>query len=132
MYNFSASLNDGSENDTEREVDELTDSVDKLGREHHLPTFTSKNTTRPTNDDGRNKGPSADRRKGNDGGATEQLETCGYEVVPDVLETDGGTWELMSRVQNTFSIHDVDCLLSCSYHLTSARCIDGGIRRRSN
>ena len=52
-----------------------------------------------------------------------KLKICGYEVVPDVLETDGGTWEfiiLIYKVHHTFSIHDVDWLLSCSYHLTSA------------
>ena len=84
MYNFSASLNDGSENDTETEVEELTNSIDKLGRDHQLPTFTGKKTTSHTSDDGRNEGPSADRWEGNDGGATEQLEAFGYEVVPDL------------------------------------------------
>jgi hypothetical protein len=108
MYNLSASLGDGSESDTQTEVDELKKAVDKLGRENQLPTFTSKKSKRPTDDDGTNEGPSTHRRKGNDGGATEQLETCGYEVVPDILETDGGTWELISKVQHTFSIHDVD------------------------
>ena len=108
MYNLSTSLDDGSESDAQREVDELKKSVDKLSRENRLPTFTSKKTKRPTYDDGRNEGPNAHRQKGIDGGATEQLETCGYEMVPDVLETDGGTWELIFKVQHTFSIHDVD------------------------
>ena len=108
MYNLSASLDDGSESDAEREVDELTKSIDELSREHQLPTFTGKTTKGPTDGDGRNKGPSAHHGKGSDGGATEQLETCGYEVVPDVLDTDGGTWELISKVQHTFSINDVD------------------------
>ena len=108
MYNLSTSLDDGSKSDTQREVDELKESVDKLAKENRLPTFTSKKTKRPTYDDGRNEGSSARRRKGNDRGPTEQLETCGYEMVSDVLETDGGTWELISKVQHTFSIYDVD------------------------
>jgi hypothetical protein len=108
MYNLSTSLDDGSESDTERKANELKESIDKLGREHQLPAFTEKKNKRPTKDDGRKEGPSPQHQKGNDGGAAEQLETCGYEVVPDVLETDGGTWELISKVQHTFSIHDVD------------------------
>ena len=57
----------------------------------------------------------------NNGGAIEQLQASEYEVVLDVLETDGGTWELIDDLQgatprymNTkvqhgshFSIHDV-------------------------
>ena len=132
MYNLFASLDDGSESETEGEVKELTESIDEFGTELQLPTFTSKKTKRTTNNDGRNEGPSARRQKGNDEGATKLLKTCGYEVVPDVLETDGGTWESIFKVQHTFFIHDVDWLLSCSSHLTSARCINGGIRRRSN
>jgi hypothetical protein len=106
MYKFSTSIDDGIES-TERQINEVMKSIDKTGWEHQLPTFTSKKNKRPT-DDGRNEGPSAYHQKGDDGGVTEQLETCGYEVVPDVLETDSGTWELISRVQHTFSIHDVD------------------------
>lgn len=59
-------------------------------------------------DGGSQAGPSV-RREGDDGGANEQLEACGYEIVPDVLGTDGGTWELLTKVRNRniFSIHDV-------------------------
>ncbi|KAF8468574.1 kinase-like domain-containing protein [Russula ochroleuca] len=58
----------------------------------NLPTFTGK-TKREEDQIEPNV-----RRKGNDGGAIEQLEACGYEVVPDVLETDDGTWELISKL----------------------------------
>jgi hypothetical protein len=93
-------LNEESENeDTAREVKNLSASVTKASKENMLPTFTGK-TERPTNNDGGNRTGSNVCRKGDDGGAIEQLESCGYEVVPDVLETDGGTWELISKVQH--------------------------------
>jgi hypothetical protein len=134
MYNFSASLNDESGNDT-REVDKLMESVNTLIREHQLPMFNTdkKNErTSTTSDDERNEGRSAHCWESNDGGVTEQLETCGYKVVPDVFEAEGGTWELLFKVQHNFSIHDIDCLLPCSHHPISAWYIDGVIRRRSN
>jgi hypothetical protein len=31
-------------------------------------------------------------------GAARQLEDSGYEVVPDIFETDGDTWELINKV----------------------------------
>ncbi|KAF8480135.1 hypothetical protein DFH94DRAFT_692479 [Russula ochroleuca] len=78
-------------------VENLKASVNKLSKEHKLPMFTDK-TKRPAgNDWGNRTGPNV-RPKGDDGGANEQLEACGYEVVPDVLETDGGTWELISKL----------------------------------
>jgi hypothetical protein len=113
LYNLSSALNDESENeDTAREVKDLTASVTKVSKEHKLPTFTGK-TERPTNNDGGNRtGPNV-RPKGDDGGANEQLEACGYEVVPDVFETDGGTWELISKVQHQtyFFIHGVALII---------------------
>jgi hypothetical protein len=30
----------------------------------------------------------------------DQLESCRYAVVADVWETDGGTWELLTKVQS--------------------------------
>ena len=93
-------MNDESENeDTAREVKNITAGVNKVSREHMLPTFTSNTKCPASNDGGIQTGPNV-RRKGNDGGAIEQLEACGYEVVPDVLETDDGTWELISKVQH--------------------------------
>jgi hypothetical protein len=35
----------------------------------------------------------------NRGGVIEQLKACGYEVVPDVWDTDRGTWEPLFKVQ---------------------------------
>ncbi|KAH9003162.1 hypothetical protein EDB86DRAFT_3100341 [Lactarius hatsudake] len=49
-------------------------------KEHELPTFTDKT------------------KHGCDEGAAEQLEAYGYEVVPDILETEGGTWELIDKL----------------------------------
>jgi hypothetical protein len=83
-----------SENgDTKRRVRNFAASIHEISLEHDLPTFTSKT------EDGEDKTEPNVRRKGGDGGAIGQLEACGYEVVPDVLETDGGTWELISKVQ---------------------------------
>ncbi|KAH9995504.1 kinase-like domain-containing protein [Russula vinacea] len=93
LYNLSSALNDESESgDTKRKVEELATSVSKVSKEHKLPTFTGK-TKR-----GEDQAEPNVRRKANDGGANEQLEACGYEVVPDVLETDGGAWELISKL----------------------------------
>jgi hypothetical protein len=87
-------LNDGSENeDTKRKVKNFASSVYETSIEHKLPTFTSKTKC------GEDQTEPNVRRKGDDEGANGQLEACGYKVVPDVLETDGGTWELISKVQ---------------------------------
>jgi len=95
LYNLSSALNDESENgDTNRKVEHLKASVHEARKVHKLPTFTGK-TKREEDQIEPNV-----RRKGKDGGAIEQLEACGYEVVPDVLETDDGTWELISKVQH--------------------------------
>jgi hypothetical protein len=92
-------LNDERENeDTAREVKNITAGVNKVSREHMLPTFTSNTKCPASNDGGIQTGPNV-RRKGDNGGPIEQLEARGYEVVPDVLETDGGTCELISKVQ---------------------------------
>ncbi|KAH9047384.1 hypothetical protein EDB84DRAFT_483455 [Lactarius hengduanensis] len=76
LYNFCSALADESDNgDTGTEVKKLATSVERFSKEHDLPTFT-----------------------GGDGGAAEQLEAYGYEVVPDILETEGGTWELIDKL----------------------------------
>jgi hypothetical protein len=38
------------------------------------------------------------RQNSEDGRVTDQLEACGYKVVPDVFEAAGGTWELLNKV----------------------------------
>ncbi|KAH8990320.1 hypothetical protein EDB92DRAFT_1999275 [Lactarius akahatsu] len=58
----------------------LATSVEKFSKEHELPTFTDK------------------AKHGGDGGAAEQLEAYRYQVVPDILETEGGTWELIDKL----------------------------------
>jgi uncharacterized protein YrzB (UPF0473 family) len=85
-------LNDESGNeDIQRKVEKLT--VYDVSKKHVLPTFTGKtedqteyNVCRKSDDEGAN--------------GHWQLEVCEYKVVPDVLETDGGTWELISKVQH--------------------------------
>ena len=94
LYNLSSALDDESEDDTEQRVKDLRSTVNAARKKHKLPTFTGKTK------DGEDQTEPNVRRKGDDGGANEQLEACGYEVVPDVLETDGGTWELISKVQH--------------------------------
>jgi serine/threonine protein kinase len=63
---------------------------------------------------------------GDNSGTDIQLEDAGYEVVPDVLETDGGTWELVDKVNieiiSPFMISHRR--LSCSCHLISEQYID--------
>ncbi|KAH9168836.1 hypothetical protein EDB89DRAFT_1559152 [Lactarius sanguifluus] len=81
LYNFCSALADESDNgDTGTKVKKLATSVEKFSKEHDLPTFTDKT------------------KHGGDGGAAEQLEAYGYEVVPDILETEGGTWELIDKL----------------------------------
>jgi len=130
LYNIASALEDDSENgDTTEKVKELTTDLDQLGKDNNLLGFTGRSRRLPGNYGGNQPGPSVH----GGGGAAEQLEACGYEVVPNVFETDGGTWEVIFKVQhrNHFSIHDVALtILSCSYHLTSARCIDGAIRTK--
>ena len=87
-------MNDESENeDTKRKVKILQDSIYEVRKKHMLPTFTGKTNC------GEDQTEPNVRWKSDDEGANGQLEACGYNVVPDVLETDGGTWELISKVQ---------------------------------
>ncbi|KAH9177384.1 kinase-like domain-containing protein [Lactarius sanguifluus] len=109
LYNFCSALADESDNgDTGTKVKKLATTVKNFGTEHRLQAFTS-NSKRTGNDDGENQPERNVRPKGGNGGADEQLEAYGYQVVPDILETEGGTWELIDKVQHTrihFSIHD--------------------------
>ena len=105
LYNLASVLYNESENeDTIKKVKNLVNTFDQLSKK--LPAFTSK-TKRPASSDGSQPGPSV-RRKGNDA-PTEQLEAHGYEIEPDVFEAEGGTWELLPKVQhrNHITIHDV-------------------------
>ena len=49
--------------------------------------------------DRENRPGRSDRRSNDADHQVDQLEACGYEVVSDVLETYGGTWESLSKVQ---------------------------------
>ncbi|KAH9041678.1 kinase-like domain-containing protein [Lactarius pseudohatsudake] len=82
LYNFCSTLADENDNgDTETQG------------------FTGKSSkSKRTNDDGGNQPERNVRPKGGDGGADEQLEAYGYQVVPDILETEGGTWELVDKL----------------------------------
>ena len=42
---------------------------------------------------------SGSSRSSNNDIQVDQLEACGYEVIPDVFEDDGGTWGLINKVQ---------------------------------
>ncbi|KAH9041687.1 kinase-like domain-containing protein [Lactarius pseudohatsudake] len=109
LYNFCSALADEiDDGDTGTKVKKLATSVENFRKKHKLQTFTSR-SKRTANDDGENQPERNVRPKGGDGGADEQLEAYGYQVVPDILETEGGTWESIDKVQHTrihFSIHD--------------------------
>ena len=61
-----------------------------------LPTYTFTRKAEDLSSDDECDEPI--RQKSEDGGATDQLEACGYEVVPDVFEAAGGTWKLIDKV----------------------------------
>jgi hypothetical protein len=82
---------------TEKEVKDLTSKLQAFKKENNLTAF-SKKTKRSASTNGGNQTGSNSRQKGNNGTALRQLEGSGYVVVPNVLETDGGTWELISKV----------------------------------
>ncbi|KAH9017855.1 hypothetical protein EDB84DRAFT_1566678 [Lactarius hengduanensis] len=84
FYNLASALKDKSDlesKDTRRKVEEFED---------HLPASTG-------SDEGNQPGSSV-HQKGDTGDATGQLEACGYAVVPDVIETDHGIWELVGKL----------------------------------
>ncbi|KAH9160311.1 kinase-like domain-containing protein [Lactarius sanguifluus] len=88
LYNLCSALVDESENgDTAAKVKKFAISVKLFGKDHVLPRFTGK-SKRTTGDDGENQS----------GDAAEQLEACGYQVVPDIFEAERGTWELISKL----------------------------------
>ncbi|KAH9003132.1 kinase-like domain-containing protein [Lactarius hatsudake] len=103
LYNICSALADESDSgDTGIKVKKLTTSVENLRNKHSLPAFTSKSKTgkskRTANDDEEDQPKRKVRPKGGDEDAAEQLEAYGYQVVPDILETEGGTWELVDKL----------------------------------
>ncbi|KAH8998393.1 hypothetical protein EDB92DRAFT_1941237 [Lactarius akahatsu] len=80
LYNFCSALADESDSgDTGIKVKKLA-------------------TSRTANDDEEDQPKRRVRPKGGDEDAAEQLEAYGYQVVPDILETEGGTWELVDKL----------------------------------
>ena len=105
LYNLSSALH-ADEGDTEGQVEKLKDILVQISAKNQLTAFSSR-AKRPASTH-RGDQPGTNRqRTGN--GADEQLEDSGYEVVRDILETKGGTWDLIDKVQhrNHVSIHDV-------------------------
>ncbi|KAH9164869.1 hypothetical protein EDB89DRAFT_2014754 [Lactarius sanguifluus] len=99
LYNIASALeneSDSESGDTKSRVRELTAGVDKLSQDHGMPEFTSDTKCTVSDDRENQPGPSV-CPKGDARGANEQLEASGYQVVPDVFETDGGTWELIVK-----------------------------------
>ncbi|KAH8980627.1 hypothetical protein EDB86DRAFT_3087731 [Lactarius hatsudake] len=110
LYNIASALeneSDSESGDTESRVKELTEGVDKLSQDRSMPKFTSETKCTVSNDKGNQPGPSV-CPKGNASGANEQLEASGYQVVPDVFETDGGTWELLVKLPPHIRTHLCD------------------------
>jgi hypothetical protein len=94
LYNLSSKLQKESKSeDTERMVMKLNQSVTPLPEFF----FTSK-AKLITSDDEDGQTRTSVRQNSEDGGVTDQLEACGYEVVPDVFEVAGDTWELIDKV----------------------------------
>jgi hypothetical protein len=122
LYNFSSTLH-ANEGDTVGQVKKLKDLVNQYSCSNNLQQFTNKSdystktsehsTQDSTSNYSEDQSESNASLKGNDASADEQLEDYGYKVVPDILETDGGTWEVIDKVQHTnhsrtnFSIHEV-------------------------
>jgi serine/threonine protein kinase len=83
------------ESDTGAKVKKLKEDIDHISAKNALPTFTGKSHTPASNNGGDQPGTKR-RRTGE--GSNDQLEDSGYEVVPDILETESGTWGLIDKV----------------------------------
>ena len=92
---------ESKEGATGEQVKALVAYVKKFGTDNELPSFMSK-TKHTAGDLGGNQPGAGGRRKGDDGGAIDQLESHGYEVVPDVFEAedDISCWGLITKVQH--------------------------------
>jgi hypothetical protein len=105
LYNISSSLRNGEDQSKEEDTLDKVEMLKKLLKQMDLPTFINETSLKnlSDNDGGNQPGPSDHKKSGGDGETIEQLKLCGYEVVPDVFETKGGTWELLIKVQETIS-----------------------------
>ncbi|KAH9176203.1 hypothetical protein EDB89DRAFT_2066023 [Lactarius sanguifluus] len=101
LYNLVSALDVETEDEgTKKSVRELAVDLRKLRKDGKLPTFTGKTKNRRSHDGGNQAGPSTHGGGGggSGSGATEELGAQGYQVVPDIIETDGGTWELIEKL----------------------------------
>ena len=73
-------------------VDKLKENMKQL----RLPTFFPKADHLSSDDEDGDP----IRQKSEDRGATDLLEACGYEVVPEVFEEAGGSWKPIEKVTN--------------------------------
>ncbi|KAH9052031.1 hypothetical protein EDB83DRAFT_2521899 [Lactarius deliciosus] len=97
LYNLVSAMDVETEDDgTKRGIRDLTVDLRKLRKDGKLPTFTGKAKNRRPHDGENQAGPST--HGGGGSGATEELEAHGYQVVPDIIETDGGTWEVIEKL----------------------------------
>jgi len=97
FYNLCSALHAESHSgDTATQVNKLKESLQGFKTKHGLHGFTSGNRTKHSSSNNGGDQPPTNRAR-TDNGADEQLEDSGYEVVPTVFETDGGTWELIGK-----------------------------------
>ncbi|KAH9052028.1 hypothetical protein EDB83DRAFT_2521895 [Lactarius deliciosus] len=95
LYNLISVLDAEPEDEgTKQSIHNLTVDLGRLGEDDKLPTFNGKTKDCTSHYGGDHAGPSTH----SGGGGTEQLKAHGYEIVPDVIETDGGTWELIDKL----------------------------------
>ncbi|KAI9443372.1 hypothetical protein H4582DRAFT_1924231 [Lactarius indigo] len=97
LYNLTSVLEaEPEDEDTKKSIRELAVDLENLGEDGKLPAFACKTKNRTSHYGENQAGPSTYR--GGCGGATEQLKAHGYDVVADVIETDGCTWELIDKL----------------------------------
>ena len=85
----------GDNGDEDTNFDEIAANFNR-----ELPRFTGRTKHLTRSDWETEPGTSQRaRRSSNNDIQVDQLEACGYEVIPDVFEDDGGTWELLNKVQ---------------------------------
>ena len=80
------------------------------------PRFTGR-TKHFAKSDWETDDPGSARRSSNNDIQVDQLEACGYKVVPDVFEDDGGSWELVKKVQTKRPLRTRDIALTMSLQL---------------
>jgi serine/threonine protein kinase len=97
-------LGETGDEDTKAKVNELrANFINKV-----LPPF-ARRTKRFARSYGETQSGPGARWNRNDDIQGDQLKACGYKVVPDVFEDDGGTWTLVHKVQRKrpFRTHEI-------------------------